>query len=177
MAQDLRVGLAMPALKLSSRAKVPVFACVLAGIGLAVLRPQEIILYNPTASLEPGFYIRADLPIERGGVVTIPVHAARLAYVREGHVRAAGDRFLKRVAAMEGDRVCSSNGRITINDAEAAKVFETDSAGIALPSWSGCVTLKGTEVFLLGDDARSFDGRYWGITPQTDIEGTWRRFP
>ena len=56
-------------------------------------------------------------------------------------------------------------------------MFETDSADIALPSWSGCVKLKDTEVFRLGDDARSFDGRYWGVTPQTDIEGTWRKFP
>lgn len=167
----------MPAPKLTSRAKVLVLAGILAGIGLAVTQPQDLVLYNPTASLERGFYIRADQPIERGVVVTIPVHAARLAYVREGHVRAAGDRFLKRVAATEGDRVCSGKGQITINDAVAAEVFETDSADIALPSWSGCVTLKDTEVFLLGDDARSFDGRYWGVTPQTDIEGTWRKFP
>lgn len=92
-------------------------------------------------------------------------------------MKAAGDRFLKRVAAMEGDRVCSGNGRITINDAEAAQMFETDSAGITLPSWSGCITLKGGEVFLLGDDAGSFDGRYWGVTSAADIETTWRRFP
>ena len=177
MAQDLRIGAAMPAPTLSSRAKVLVLACVLAGTGLAVLRPRDLILYNPTASLEQGFYIRAGQPVERGVVVTVPVHTSRLAYVREGHVRAAGDRFLKRVAAIGGDRVCSGDGRITINDAEAAQVFETDPAGMALPSWSGCITLKGGEVFLLGDDAGSFDGRYWGVTSAADIDGTWRRFP
>ncbi len=152
-------------------------AGVLAGIGLAVLQPQDLVIYNPSPSIAPGFYIRADQPIERGVVVTIPVHASGLGYVREGHVKAAGDRFLKRVAAMEGDRVCSDKGLITINHTKAAQVFETDPAGIALPSWSGCVTLKGTEVFLLGDDAGSFDGRYWGVTSAADIEATWRRFP
>ena len=177
MAQDLRTHAAMPAPTLSSRAKVLVLACVLVGIGLAVLRPRDLILYNPTGSLEQGFYIRAGQPVERGVVVTVPVHTSRLAYVREGHVRAAGDRFLKRIAAIGGDRVCSGDGRITINDAEAAQVLETDSAGITLPSWSGCVTLKGGEVFLLGDAAGSFDGRYWGVTSAADIEGTWRRFP
>jgi len=177
MAWDLRVDAAMPAPTLSSRAKLLVLACLLAGAGLAVLRPQDLILYNPTASLEQGFYIRAGEPVERGVVVTVPVHTYRLAYVREGYVRAAGDRFLKRVAAIEGDRVCSGNGRITINDAEAAQVFEADAAGIALPSWSGCVTLKGGEVFLLGEHESSFDGRYWGVTSTADIEGTWRRFP
>ena len=177
MARDLRIGAAMHAAKLSSRAKTLILAGVLAGIGLAVLQPQDLVLYNPSPSIAPGLYLRADQPVERGVVVTIPVHASGLGYVREGHVKAAGDRFLKRVAAMEGDRVCAGNGRITINEAEVAKVLETDSAGIALPAWSGCVTLKGTEVFLLGDHEGSFDGRYWGVTSITDIEGTWRRFP
>ena len=111
MAQDLRIGAAMPAPTLSSRAKVLVLTCVLAGIGLAVLRPRDLILYNPTGSLEQGFYIRAGQPVERGVVVTVPVHTSRLAYVREGHVRAAGDRFLKRIAAIGGDRVCSGDGQ------------------------------------------------------------------
>ncbi len=173
----MRVGAAMPAPKLSSRAKALILAGVLAGIGLAVLQPQDLVLYNPSPSIASGFYIRADQPIERGVVVTIPVHASALGYVREGHLKAAGDRFLKRVAAMEGDRVCAANGRITINEAEAAKVLETDSAGIALPSWSGCVTLKSAEIFLLGDHEGSFDGRYWGVTSAADIEATWRRFP
>ena len=41
----------------------------------AKFRPElgDIILYNPTASLEQGFYIRAGQPVERGVVVTIPV--------------------------------------------------------------------------------------------------------
>ena len=177
MARDLRVGTQMSAPTLSSRAKTLILAGVLAGTGLVVLQPQDLVLYNPSPSIALGFYIRADQPVERGVVVTIPVHASRLGYVRDGHVKAAGDRFLKRVAAVEGDRVCSDRGLITINDAKAAKVLETDPAGIALPSWSGCVTLKGTEVFLLGDHESSFDGRYWGVTSITDIEGTWRRFP
>jgi type IV secretory pathway protease TraF len=162
---------------LSVRASLGWAALAALGLAAASLNTSDLVLYNPSASLEPGFYVRADLEAERGAVVTIPVGAVDLAYVEAGHVKAAGDRFLNRVAAMEGDRVCSGNGRITINDAEAAQVFETDSAGIALPSWSGCVTLKGGEVFLLGDDAGSFDGRYWGVTSAADIEATWRRFP
>jgi len=162
---------------LSVRASLGWAALAALGLAAASLNTSDLVLYNPSASLEPGFYVRADLEAERGAVVTIPVGAVDLAYVEAGHVKAAGDRFLKRVAAMEGDRVCSGNGRITINDAETAQVFETDSAGIALPSWSGCVTLKGGEVFLLGDDAGSFDGRYWGVTSAADIEATWRRFP
>ena len=161
----------------SFRASLVLAGLALAALGIAALTQFELVLYNPTASLERGFYIRADQPVERGVVVTIPVGAVDLAYVEDGHVEVSGDRFLKRIAAMEGDRVCFGNGRITINDAEAAQVFETDPAGMALPSWSGCITLKGGEVFLLGDHESSFDGRYWGVTSAGDIEATWRRFP
>ena len=55
----------MPAPKLSSRAKALILAGVLAGIGLAVLQAQDLVLYNPSPSIAPGFYIRADQPIER----------------------------------------------------------------------------------------------------------------
>jgi len=110
-------------------------------------------------------------------VVTVPMHTIDLVYVEAGHVKAAGNRFLKRVAALPGDRVCSENGQILINDVLVAAVSQVDSAGVALPHWSGCKTLGDGEVFLLGDDPMSFDGRYWGVTSITDIEGTWRKFP
>ena len=46
--------------------------------------------------------------------------------------------------------------------------------GRALPTWEGCVDLQSGEVLLLGDAPDSFDGRYWGVTPATQIEGVWR---
>ncbi len=162
---------------LSSRASLGAAAIAVAALSFAALSRQDVVLYNPSASLEPGFYIWVDAQIERGAVVTIPVRAVDLAYVEAGHVKAAGDRFLKRVAALPGDRVCSENGQIMINDVRVAAVSQMDSAGIALPQWSGCKTLKEGEVFLLGDDPLSFDGRYWGVISAADIEGTWRKFP
>jgi type IV secretory pathway protease TraF len=99
----------------SFRASLVLAGLALAASGIAALTQYELVLYNPTASLERGFYIRADQPVERGVVVTIPVGAVDLAYVEDGHVEVSGDRFLKRIAAMEGDRVCSGNGRITIS--------------------------------------------------------------
>ncbi|MGE0294633.1 MAG: S26 family signal peptidase [Hyphomonadaceae bacterium] len=40
----------------------------------------------------------------------------------------------------------------------------------------GCRTLEADEVFLLGDTADSFDGRYWGPTRLQSISGVWTRF-
>ena len=83
------------------------------GLAAASLNTSDLVLHNPSASLEPVFYVSADLEVERGAVVTIPVGAVDLAYAEDGLVKASGARFLKRVAAIEGDRVCSGNGRIT----------------------------------------------------------------
>jgi type IV secretory pathway protease TraF len=162
---------------LSSQASLGVAGLAVAALSFAVLNQQGLVLYNPSASLEPGFYVRAETIAQRGAVVTIPADGVDLAYVEAGHVKASGDRFLKRVAAVSGDRVCSEAGRIIINDVHVATTFQSDSAGVALPQWSGCVTLGHGAVFLLGDDEMSFDGRYWGVTSAANIEATWRKFP
>ncbi len=177
MARDLRRTRAMRPRLFSTRASLGVAGLAVAALGFAALISHGLVLYNPSASLKPGFYVRGDGQVERGTVVTIPVHAVDLAYVDEGHMKAAGDRLLKRIAAIGGDRVCSTQGQILFNDVRVAAVSEMDSAGIALPQWSGCVILRDGEVFLLGDDALSFDGRYWGVTSVADIEGTWRKVP
>lgn len=162
---------------LSTHTSLGIAGLAVAALSFAVLNQQGLVLYNPSASLEPGFYVRAETNAERGAVVTIPADGVDLAYVEAGHVKASGDRFLKRIAAVDGDRVCSENGQITINHVYVATAFQSDSAGVALPQWSGCVTLGGGEVFLLGDDEMSFDGRYWGVTSAANIEGSWRKFP
>jgi type IV secretory pathway protease TraF len=43
-----------------------------------------------------------------------------------------------------------------------------------LPAWSGCRTLTHEQVFLLGDNPRSFDGRYFGPTVAADVLGPVR---
>jgi type IV secretory pathway protease TraF len=161
----------------STHASLGIAGLAVAALSFAVLNQQGLVLYNPSSSLEPGFYVRAETIDQRGAVVTIPADGVDLAYVEAGHVKASGDRFLKRVAAVSGDRVCSETGRIIINDVHVATASRSDSAGVALPQWSGCVTLRDGEIFLLGDDEMSFDGRYWGVTSAAIIEATWRKFP
>lgn len=174
MAQDLRALVAMPAPKLSSRAKVIVLAGVLAGISLAVFRPQQMILYNPSDSIAKGFYVRDRSELARGSVVTIrSVHAAP-DYAAKRDFTDAGDRFLKRIAAMEGDRVCADGSTVSVNGKPIAERGDMDAAGDPLPSWTGCLILDAGQVFLLGDHPGSFDGRYWGISERADLIGPWR---
>jgi conjugative transfer signal peptidase TraF len=174
MAQDLRVGALMPAPTLSSRAKTLILAGVLAGIGLAVFRPHDLILYNPSDSIPKGFYVRDGSELARGSVVTIrSIHAAP-DYAAKRNFADAGDRFLKRIAAMEGDTVCAEGSSVAVNGKPIAERVDVGAVGDPLPSWSGCVTLSPGQVFLLGDHPGSFDGRYWGISESADLVGPWR---
>lgn len=169
----MRVGLAMQAPTLSSRAKVLILAGVLAGIGLAVLRPQDLILYNPSDSIPKGFYVRDRSELVRESIVTIrSIHAAP-DYAAKRNFIDAGDRFLKRIKAMEGDTVCVEDSTVSVNGKPIAERAEVDAVGDPLPSWTGCATLNADQVFLLGDHPGSFDGRYWGISEKADLVGPW----
>ena len=92
----------MPAPKLSSRAKTLLLAAVLAGTGLAVLRPQDLVLYNPSDSVTSGFYVRDRSQPVRGSIVTIRSVDAAPDYAATRNFTDAGDRFLKRIMAMQG---------------------------------------------------------------------------
>ncbi|MBK8198171.1 MAG: S26 family signal peptidase [Acidobacteria bacterium] len=166
----------MPALNLSSRAKVLVCASMIAGLGFAAARPQELFLYNPSDSIPKGFYIRDRSELVRGSVVSIgSIHAAP-DYAAKRDFVDAGDRFLKRIAGMDGDTVCAEGRAISLNGAPIAERADVDAAGDPLPSWNGCVTLGQGQVFLLGDHPASFDGRYWGVSARADLGGPWRKF-
>jgi conjugative transfer signal peptidase TraF len=174
MARRLRRQI-MRSVRLSSRAKIAIAVLTLAGIGLAVLRPKDQVLYNPSDSLPAGFYVRSGDAIERGLIVSVRSLDVAPGYARARDFADAGDRFLKRVAALDGDEVCASGDVISINGAPVTTRFAVDDEGRALPSWNGCVTLKPGDVFLLGDHPASFDGRYWGVTKRADLDGPWKK--
>lgn len=153
--------------------------CALAvATGVAVLptRPQygDVVLYNHSPSMPIGFYARTDGPPARGVVVTVRAIDAAPAEARRRHFDRPGDRFLKRVAAIAGDRVCAEGQVVAINGRTAARRQDRDTRGHVLPHWEGCRVLGADELLLLGDAADSFDGRYWGVISTHLIEGVWR---
>lgn len=163
----------MAVLRLSP-AKVFLLAVMLTGIGFAVLRPQERVLYNPSDSLPRGFYVQDRSELAVGSIVAIRAADAAPAYAATRNFTGPRHRFLKRIAAMDGDTVCAAGAMIRINDMPVTERTGADPSGAPLPSWSGCVTLEGGDVFLLGDHPGSFDGRYWGISKRADLTGPWR---
>lgn len=156
------------------------YLLALAGFAAALLvwaalaKPQDVFLYNPSPSIPLGFYQRVDRPIFRGAIVTVRAADVAPDYARLRGFTDAGDRFIKRVAGMGGDRVCAEGDVISLNGALIARRRSHDSEQRKLPSWKGCRVLGPDEVLLMGDTDDSFDGRYWGVIPTDMIEGVWR---
>lgn len=153
-------------------------ATLLAGAALlagawSVATVQPLLIYNPSDSVPRGFYVRGHGAPDVGDFVT--VHAARAApaeAARRGFADPT-DRFLKRIAAVAGDRICASGNSVEVIGRRRVMRLRADPSGHAHLLWTGCRTLRPGEVFLLGDSATSFDGRYWGPVAVDLIVGPW----
>jgi conjugative transfer signal peptidase TraF len=159
------------------RRVLPIFiATAVACISVAtasVVKPKPLFIWNVTASAPRGLY--------RLHPGALPVVGQRVVSALPWRVRKLAERrnylplnvpVVKRVAAASGDRICGERNAVFVNDRLVALRNRTDPRGRKLPRWQGCVTLRPNDYFLLGDGARSFDGRYFGVTRATDIIGT-----
>lgn len=153
-----------------------VSAAALAALAaLALPAAEDRLLYNHTASVPVGFYLRTDEPLARGSFVTVRAADVAPAAAAARGFNGPRDRFIKRVAALAGDYVCARGDEMTLNGGLSYERRAYDSTGAALPAWEACRVLGPTEVLILGDTADSFDGRYWGPIDVHTIEGVWRR--
>jgi conjugative transfer signal peptidase TraF len=146
---------------------------VVAYVALMTPHAQPVIIYNPSQSVPSGFYLRSGHPPGRGDFVTVAAFEVAPQYAALRGYADRTDRFLKRVAATEGQLVCAEGEMISIDGAQVATRIERDAAGRTLPAWRGCRRLNVGELFLLGDTDDSFDGRYWGPVMINLIEGVW----
>lgn len=82
--------------------------------------------------------------------------------------------MIKRVLGIPGDQICRFKNAIFVNDEHVAgaKIFAKNR--LKLPRWQGCFELKTDEYFLLNEHPDSLDGRYFGATKASDLEGTAR---
>ncbi len=143
---------------------------------IAAAKADPLVIYNPSESVPSGFYLRDASPPQPGAFVTVAAHAVAPEYAALRHYADPTDRFLKRITAVAGQRLCADGADVSVDGALVARRIERDAEGRTLPTWSGCRLLAADEVFLLGDTPDSFDGRYWGPTPLTQIEAVWRPF-
>jgi conjugative transfer signal peptidase TraF len=142
---------------------------------------------NATASMPQGIWqVEAPGPlIGRGEIVSVCLpqspalnEAAERGYIPAGACPGGHEPLVKPVAAVAGDRVTVTALGIAVNGEPVAQSapLDEDSAGRPLrPVPAGAYSVRAGEVWLLsGHDPRSFDSRYFGAVPVTNIQGVAR---
>jgi type IV secretory pathway protease TraF len=98
-----------------SRSVLVLGGAVAAALAAAALTaPRDLLLYNDSPSVPEGIYVRTSVPVTVGAFVTV---RARDVAPDEAHRRGfedASDRFIKRVAAAAGARVCGDGRRLSV---------------------------------------------------------------
>ncbi len=140
-------------------------------VGIGMDAPA-LALVNESPSLPRGLYLRTGAAIDHGSVVAIVQPRAARAYLsRQG--MPSDVLLLKRVAAVEGDRVCAGFGTVR-TPGRQVRMLDRDRQGVALPAWRECRRLARDEIFLLGDTPGSFDSRYFGPVLREEAKGVYR---
>ena len=144
-------------------------------LGSAALPPAPRLVWNASASAPVGLYAVSPGALAKPGDMVIarpPERFRRVAAARD--YLPMNVPLVKRVVAAAGDEVCARGQQLFINGRRVAVRRVVDGAGRAMPLWTGCVRLRGHQLFLLMDRPASFDGRYFGVTDGTDIIGKAR---
>ena len=141
------------------RRRLAIGAAGIALLGLTVaFPPVPRLVWNASQSAPMGlYYLHSGRAPEPGNMVVAwpPAAMRQLAAIR--HYLPLHVPLVKRVAATSGDTVCAVRQAIFINGHWVAERRQADGQGRPMPSWRGCVTLRGGAVLLLMDDPASFD--------------------
>jgi len=140
-------------------------------------KPGVAILYNDSASVPLGFWIKTTDKVRVGAVIGFRPPLAAMPYVTAhmpAYVRAK--LILKYVAAVGGDQICrSADGMFSVNGHNLGRAMAADRHGNRLPVWQGCETLAGGDVAVFSDHIPdSFDSRFYAAIPAGDIFGVYR---
>ncbi len=136
-----------------------------------VFDPLDRLIWNRTASAPTGLYWLSDGPFTPGRWVVVSSQSDDARWAAERGYIGKDWPLLKQIAAMPGDEICRNGPDIFINNQHVSTALKQDSRGRILPVWNGCHRLVGDEIFLLTPHAASLDGRYFGPTKQTDLDG------
>jgi len=150
---------------------------------LAIIAHACRLMITLTDSAAPaGVYrLAADEPLKRGALVAacLPANVGQeglaRGYLRKGACPGGAEPVAKLIAALPGDTVEVERGGVAINGVRLphSLVAERDSAGRTLPHvpWGQRGVAPG-EVWLFGfHDPRSWDGRYFGPVPISNVRG------
>ncbi len=150
-------------------------ALKLAGLGLMMLAsfysPQDRLIWNRTASAPIGLYWLNYDPFTLGRWVVVSARSDDAQWAQSRGFIGEDWPLLKQIAAVSGDEICRVDGLISVNGKAVGIAKEIDSQGRRLPVWAGCHVLSDAEVFLMNPHPESLDGRYFGATNLSDLDG------
>lgn len=137
------------------------------------IRPVPLVIYNASASAPLGFYrVLPSNLLRHGDLVLVKTPESVRGLAAERHYLPLDVNLVKRIAALQGDRICAINGVVSIDGKHVVTQLRADSAGRQLPHWSGCQVLSADEVFLLMESVPdSFDSRYFGPVSVDSVLG------
>lgn len=150
-----------------------------ASLGIALLLRLLIIepRYIPSLSMFPTFEVGDQLAVEkvtkrvrslnRKEVVVFSPPEAFREYVGDSS-RKAREALIKRVIAIEGDKVEVMGGKLFINGEKQDEPFTAEDAAYEF----GPVIVPPGDVLVLGDNRNhSLDGHIWGFLPSENVIG------
>ncbi len=132
---------------------------------------RERLIWNRTASVPEGLYWLSDGAYGAGDVVAVSSGSAASRWAAARGFTGPDWPLLKQVAGMPGDTICREDGAVSLNGMHIGTARVSAQNGVFLPVWSGCRTVGASEVFLMNAHPRSLDGRYFGMTRRSDIDG------
>ena len=157
------------------RVTVAAIGITLLGLTMA-FPPAPRLVWNASASAPIGLYaVTPGAPVDAGDMVIARVPDPWRMIAAQRRYIPANVPLVKRVAAVAGDKVCALGQEIFVNGKWVAERRVADAKGRPMKSWSGCVRLRGRQLFLLmSDSPASFDGRYFGVTEGGLVAGKAR---
>ena len=137
--------------------------------------------YNFTPSMPEGWYLPiSGTPFKRGEVVVAcpPSWIFHLARKRgylpslKGSCANGSVPFVKFLAALPGDRISIERHYVVVNGCvlRHSGIAVRDPSGRALPHLLHAGIVPWVKVLLIGEARKSFDGRYFGLVPMSDIK-------
>ena len=157
--------------------RVAVIGAGITLLGLTIaFPPAPRLVWNASASAPIGLYaVMPGATVEPGDMVIARVPDPSRMMAAERRYIPANVPLVKRVAAAAGDEVCALGREIFVNGTRVVDRRASDAKGRPMPWWSGCVRLRGRQLFLLmSDNPGSFDGRYFGVTDGELVVGKAR---
>jgi conjugative transfer signal peptidase TraF len=160
---------------LGRRVAIAGFGIILLGLTMA-FPPAPRLVWNASASAPIGLYaVTPGAPVDPDDMVIARVPDRWRMMAAQRRYIPANVPLVKRAAAAAGDEVCALGHEIFINGTWVVERRVADAQGRPLPWWSGCVRLRGRQLFLLmANGPASFDGRYFGVTESRLVVGKAR---